>query len=170
MRAVESGRSRPYPAGPLTRARRNLAAGVIVEFNDGGDAVEPTRYVPGQFVRQALRFAEWVEADPDFELAGVHSPGVVCFRAAPPGLDAQALDALNADLLDRVNAGAEVSLSRTRAGGGAALELVVGGASGTADVERAWDVVTDAFRGILVDSTDPRLRWDCERACNPAAA
>ena len=141
-----------------------------MKLMDGDDAVEPTKSMPEHLVRLALRFARCVEADPDFELAGPLAPGVVCFRAAPHGLDAGALDALNADLLGRVNATAELCLSPIRLGGRYALRLGLGRPPAVADIPRAWEVVTDAFHGILVDSTDPNLRWDFQRTFDPAAA
>jgi hypothetical protein len=43
---------------------------------------------------------------------------------------------------------------------GQTLAAVDGGA------ERAWEVIGDEFRGILIDSCDPRLRWDFSHDVN----
>jgi hypothetical protein len=116
----------------------------------------------------AARFARRAREDPDFELAA-EAPGLVAFRAAPDGLDGAALERLNAGLAARVNATGEVRLVPAVVGGRPALRLELGSQDGAADADRAWDVVADAFVGILVDSGDPQLRWDLRRKRDPAA-
>ena len=69
---------------------------------------------------------------------------VVCFRACPPDLqeDDAALDALNAQLLDGVNATGDVFLSHTRLNGQFALRLAVGHIRTTErHVARAWELL-----------------------------
>uniref|UniRef100_A0A832I009 Amino acid decarboxylase n=1 Tax=Eiseniibacteriota bacterium TaxID=2212470 RepID=A0A832I009_UNCEI len=105
--------------------------------------------ISGQ-IRLARRFASWVAADPGFEIVAPPSLGVVCLRVAPPGVeDDQALDALNAAVLDRVNRSGEVFLSQTRLGGRLAIRLVVGQLrTGEAHVARAWALLRDAAQGL----------------------
>ena len=55
-----------------------------------------------QNVRQARRLESLVAGDAGFELLAPVPLNVVCFRCAPPGLDAEALDALNRELLMRL--------------------------------------------------------------------
>ena len=110
------------------------------------------------------QFAELVQADPDFELVAPASPVQVCFRAVPDGLEDEALNDLNADLLERVNASGELELESVRLGDRYALLLAVEHVSrAESSIARAWEVIGDAFRGILVDSTDPGLRWQFNR-------
>jgi hypothetical protein len=105
-----------------------------------------------------------VEADPDFEVINRVDGTKAAFRAAPMGLEQSALDRLNADLYHRVRATSEVELEWGRIDGnpwlligGLALGAVEGGA------ERTWDVISDEFRGLLIESSDQRLRWDLSR-------
>ena len=57
-----------------------------------------------EHIRLAHEFARWVEEDTGFELMASPSLSLVCFRAAPRGVEDLALDALNEQLLERVNA------------------------------------------------------------------
>jgi aromatic-L-amino-acid decarboxylase len=79
-----------------------------------------------EHIRLAHEFSRWVEADADFELMAPVALSLVCFRAAPRGLEESALDRLNEDLLERVNATGEAYLSHTRLRGRYVLRLAVG--------------------------------------------
>ncbi|MGH9162371.1 MAG: pyridoxal phosphate-dependent decarboxylase family protein [Vicinamibacteraceae bacterium] len=106
-----------------------------------------------EHVRLARRFASWVDHHPDFERLAPVPLSVVCFRAAPRAVaDAdraereEALDAVNAALLDRVNASGEAFLSHTRVGGRFALRLAIGHLRTTeAHVSRAWELLRAAL-------------------------
>lgn len=121
--------------------------------------MKPTRYVPEALTHLTQRFAGWVERDPDFELTPPSAPDAVHFRAVPDGLHGEALDLLNANLRERVNETGEVYLSRAEHRGRYVLRLALRHLPGACDIARAWEVLGDAFRGILVDSDDPVLRW-----------
>lgn len=101
-------------------------------------------------IRLAQTFASWVEADRDFELLAPPSLSVVCFRAAPRDLrDGAALDALNTEILDRVNHSGEVYLSHTTLRGRTALRLAVANIRTTgAHVARAWDILRHSLRTV----------------------
>ena len=95
-------------------------------------------------IRLAGLFAEWVDASETFERLAPVPFSVVCFRARPPDLqeDDAALDALNAQLLDGVNATGDVFLSHTRLNGQFALRLAVGHIRTTErHVARAWELL-----------------------------
>jgi aromatic-L-amino-acid decarboxylase len=105
-----------------------------------------------EHVRLARLFTGWVDRDPDFELLAPTILSVVCFRAAPDEVDPTRLDALNAALLDRVNASGEVFLSHTRLRGRFALRLAVGHIRTTeAHVARAWELLRDSLAAVRVD-------------------
>ena len=123
----------------------------------------PTKYLPEAVTRQARRFAALVRRHPDFTLAAPVAPGVVTFRAMPDGVDPLDLDALNAELRGRVNATGEAYLSYVELRSRYVLRFVVCCLPRTVDADRAWEVVTDAFLGLLVDSSWPGLRWDRQR-------
>jgi aromatic-L-amino-acid decarboxylase len=97
----------------------------------------------------AKRFADWVDADPDFTRVAPVPFSVVCFRATPPDLtgDAAALDALNARILDRINRSGEVFLSHTRLNGEYVMRLAIGHLrTEERHVARAWDLLRESCR------------------------
>jgi aromatic-L-amino-acid/L-tryptophan decarboxylase len=99
-----------------------------------------------EHVRLARRFSTWVADDADFELLAPTTLSVVCFRAAPRGMLPERLDALNAALLEHVNATGEVFLSHTRLRGRYTLRLAVGQIRTTeAHVARAWELLRDGL-------------------------
>ena len=95
--------------------------------------------------RLARLFASWVDADPLFTRMADVPFSVVCFRCAPSGMvDKAALEALNQQLLDAVNATGEVFLSHTKLGGEFVLRLAVGNIRTTeAHVGRAWELLRE---------------------------
>ncbi|MGR8919055.1 MAG: pyridoxal phosphate-dependent decarboxylase family protein [Gammaproteobacteria bacterium] len=85
-----------------------------------------------EHVAAAVSFAEWVEADPDFELVVPRSLNLVCFRLRGD-------DDANRRLLERLNRGGRLFLSHTVLGGRFTLRLCVGQARTTLDdVAAAW--------------------------------
>ncbi len=87
-----------------------------------------------QAVRLAQEFAGWVDAHPQLERLAPAPFSVVCFRVHPCGLDDEnALEELNADILQRVNAGGRVFLSHTKLRGRYCMRLAVGNLQTTAD-------------------------------------
>ncbi|MBI4887204.1 MAG: amino acid decarboxylase [Acidobacteria bacterium] len=97
-----------------------------------------------EHLRLAQIFRAWVDADPQFERLAPAPFSVVCFRGRPAGFSgtAEELDALNARLLDAVNATGEVFLSHTRLNGRFALRLAVGHLRTTDEhVARAWELL-----------------------------
>jgi aromatic-L-amino-acid decarboxylase len=109
-----------------------------------------------EHIRLARLFADWVDADPDFERVAPVPFSVVCFRARPRGWkgDASNLDAFNERLLEQVNATGEVFLSHTRLNGDIVLRLAVGHLRTREDhVARAWQLLrehTDQLRAQAV--------------------
>jgi aromatic-L-amino-acid/L-tryptophan decarboxylase len=105
----------------------------------------------GEHMRLAQLFAEWVDADDDFERLAPVPFSVVCFRAAPPRLRGREteLEAFNARILDTVNAGGEIFISHTKLDGRYALRLAIGNLRTTeAHVRRAWEILHAAAREI----------------------
>jgi aromatic-L-amino-acid decarboxylase len=96
-------------------------------------------------VALAAQFAGWVEEEADWELCAAHPFALVCFRHAPAGLDARALDAHNERLMHAANATGEIFLSHTKLDGTFVLRLAIGNLrTGQADIETAWRVLRSA--------------------------
>ncbi|MEO6989927.1 MAG: pyridoxal-dependent decarboxylase [Candidatus Baltobacteraceae bacterium] len=97
----------------------------------------------------AQTFAEWVEAEPNWQVAAPHPLSVVCFRYQPAGLGDQACDALNARIVDGVNATGEAFLSTTRLHGRLVMRLAIGNERTTeADVAAAWSALRAAAESV----------------------
>lgn len=98
-----------------------------------------------EHVRLARMFADWVDQESGWERVAPVPFSVVCFRAAPDGLDTPAaVDAFNQRLLDEVNRTGDVFLSHTRLDGRFVLRLAVGNIR-TRDrhVARAWELLRE---------------------------
>jgi len=93
----------------------------------------------------AQEFAAWVAAESGWEIAAPHPLSVVCYRCAPPGRDDAALDALNAAIMDAVNADGRIFISSTKLRGRTVLRLAIGNERTTRDdVVLAWQIIRDA--------------------------
>lgn len=73
----------------------------------------------------ARSFADWIDAQPDFERVAAVPFSTVCFRACPAGIDEHILDALNERLMNALNATGRMFLSHTKLNGQYVLRLVV---------------------------------------------
>ncbi|HEY0697339.1 MAG TPA: pyridoxal-dependent decarboxylase, partial [Micromonospora sp.] len=99
-------------------------------------------------VASAARFAELVRADDRFAVAAPHPFSLVCFRLRPaPGTTVEPatgrdVDAVNAELLARVNATGRIHLTHTRVDGRYTLRLSVGSPWTTErHVTDAWELI-----------------------------
>jgi aromatic-L-amino-acid decarboxylase len=105
-----------------------------------------------EHVRLAQRFAEWVEADPDFELMAPVTTTVVCFRARPPAMADDEADQLNRRLVEELRGSGRVYLGETRVGGGIAMRIAIGSVLTREEhVADVWTLIHDAFDRTLVD-------------------
>ncbi|MGK7313288.1 MAG: pyridoxal phosphate-dependent decarboxylase family protein [Candidatus Longimicrobiales bacterium M2_2A_002] len=126
----------------LGRRFRALKLWFVIRYFGRSGIIDAIR----EHQRLARVFAEWIDDDPDFEILAPVTFSVVAFRFHPSGEDDEArLDAMNAELLDRVNASGEVFLSHTRVDGRYAIRLAVGNLRSTEEhVRRAWTLVREA--------------------------
>ncbi|HYV98565.1 MAG TPA: pyridoxal-dependent decarboxylase [Gemmatimonadaceae bacterium] len=93
----------------------------------------------------AQRFAEWVRAEPDWEVAAPVHLSLVCFRYAPAGLAPEQADAANTAILESVNRSGRAFLSHTKLGGRIVLRLAVGNArTEERHVRAAWEALREA--------------------------
>ena len=95
--------------------------------------------------RMARELAARVEAEPGWELAAPVPFSVVCLRCAPPDAGEEERDALNARILETVNASGEAYLSHTKLGGRLVLRLAIGNVrTERRHVLRAWELLREA--------------------------
>lgn len=96
----------------------------------------------------AQEFAEWVKAEPGFEISAPHPFSTVCFRAVPHGAPAEQ-DAFNERLIAEVNAAGPVFLSHTRLRDRYVLRLTVGNLrTRRGHVQQAWDLIRGAVANL----------------------
>jgi aromatic-L-amino-acid decarboxylase len=129
----------------LGRRFRALKLWMVIRYFGWEGLAERIR----EHVALGQRFAAWVDAHPDFERLAPAPLSVVCFRVHPASgrgrVEPAVLDAVNATVLERVNATGRAFLSHTRLGGRLALRLAVGNLRTTEHhVRQAWDLIQDA--------------------------
>jgi len=110
-----------------------------------------------QHIDLAHELAGWIENDPDAEVLFPVPFGTVCFRMRPrryagregEPVVAQALDALNEAVMNRLNDSGSLFLSHTKIDDVFVLRLVVGNIrTERRHVERAWRLVLEATREL----------------------
>ncbi|HEX5580426.1 MAG TPA: pyridoxal-dependent decarboxylase [Gemmatimonadaceae bacterium] len=93
----------------------------------------------------AQEFAGWVDDAPGWERMAPTPLSVVCFRHAPEGTTEEERNALNAAILERVNASGRVYLSHTKLGDAYTLRLAVGNLrTERRHVAEAWALLREA--------------------------
>ena len=102
----------PFADRGIELTRNFKALKVWLSFKAHG--VDAIASVIEQNVAQAREFAARVVALPDVVLAAPVSLNIVCFRFAPSGMDAEAQDALNKEILLRVQEGGLAIISGSR--------------------------------------------------------
>ena len=96
---------------------------------------EGLRAMHREHIRLARLFADWVEADPTWELVAPLRFSLVVFRR-------NGSDEENEAILERANRSGEIFLSHTRLNGRYVLRLAIGNARTTEeDVRHAWEVL-----------------------------
>ena len=99
-------------------------------------------------IAMAADFAAWIDGQPDFERVAPAPFSVVCFRVrGREGEDPAAVDRLNMELMERVNASGDVFLSHTRLDAGIALRVAIGNLGTTeADLARCRELLEEELR------------------------
>jgi len=103
-------------------------------------------------IRIAGQLAQWIDADPNFEVMAPVPFSTVCFRARPSdwGSDERTLDALNERLLERVNGSGEAYLSHTKLHERYVLRAAIGHIRTTeAHVAQIWALIRSDLRAML---------------------
>jgi aromatic-L-amino-acid/L-tryptophan decarboxylase len=93
----------------------------------------------------AREFAGWVQAERDWEVLAPVPFSTVCYRCAPAGTSEVEREALNAKILERVNASGKAFISHTKLNGVYTLRLAIGNIrTERRHVAEAWRVLREA--------------------------
>jgi len=111
--------------------------------------VEGIRAMVREHIRLARLFEGWLHGHPKFELLAPVDLSLVCFRLND-GRPEEALNALNKELLARINASGKIFLTHTTLKGKFTIRLVVAGRT-TAErhVREAWDIIRSEAERLL---------------------
>lgn len=139
--ATESGRVIDYRDWQVPLGRRFRALKLWAVIRHYG--VEGLREHVRRHITLAQELAEWIAADPDFELVVQPPLNLVCFRH-------RGGDAVNQEIMDRLNASGELYFSHTRLDDRLVLRLCVGQTwTERRHVERAWQLIRDTGASIV---------------------
>jgi aromatic-L-amino-acid decarboxylase len=100
-----------------------------------------------EHVRLAKVFADWVQGDKRFELAAPVMMGVVCFRYTKS--DASNIDALNGEIVEKINASGRAYLTQTKLHGRTAMRIGLGNVLTTEQhLRKAWELIQETARKV----------------------
>ncbi|WP_245679469.1 aminotransferase class I/II-fold pyridoxal phosphate-dependent enzyme [Actinomadura hibisca] len=134
---------------PLGRRFRALKLWSVIRWYGAEGLREHVRTGVGL----AARLAEWIKADPAFEVRDHHPFGLVCFRPRWAGLPGEEADAATLALMERLNASGDLYLTHTRVGGRVVMRMAIGGpATGERHVRAAWDRIREEARHLAGDA------------------
>jgi aromatic-L-amino-acid decarboxylase len=95
--------------------------------------------------RLARLFAAWIDESPEWEMMAPAPLALVCFRACPKSNED--LDALNEEIMHRVNASGRALLSHTRLNDKLTLRLSIGNIRTTEQhVRNVWQLLNDQLQ------------------------
>ncbi len=112
--------------------------------------VEGIRMRVREHIRMGQELREAMQKEDDFEILAPVWCNVICFRYKPRAIvDRDRLNALNMELMDRLNGTGKLYLTHTKLNGNTALRFVIGQTS----VERrhvaaAWDIIRRSARAL----------------------
>lgn len=148
-KATESGNVIDYRDWQIQLGRRFRSLKLWFVIRHYG--IEGLQHHIRRHVKLAQKFASWVRADKNFELAAPAPLNLVCLRH-------RGGDEINHRILDRVNQSGKILLTHTRLNDKFTLRMSIGQTKTELQhVERAWDLIQAA-------ATSPENRRD---ACNP---
>ena len=133
---------------PLGRRFRALKLWFVIRHY----GVEGLQHHIRQHVELARMFVAWLEKDKRFEIAAPPQLNLICFRLKPPrgAGDANQYDAINQELLDRLNQSGELYLSHTKVNGRFTLRLCIGQTRAEErHIRKAWRAIRRGAAGVL---------------------
>lgn len=111
--------------------------------------VEGLQAMVRKHVALAGEFAGWLKDDGRFELMAPVNLSLVCFRFNPGGMAEESLDAMNREMLEKVNESGKVFMTHTSLGGKYTLRLSVGQRNTErAHLETAWELISSFVHSV----------------------
>jgi aromatic-L-amino-acid decarboxylase len=102
-----------------------------------------------EHIRIAHALADRIRSEAGFQVMAPVPLSLVCFRYAPPGIPEDSLNALNMELMERVNRTGKLFLTHTKLNGAVVLRLVVGQTNvEQRHVDAAWEHITSTARKL----------------------
>ena len=131
---------------PLGRRFRALKLWFVIRSY----GVDGLRQRIGAHIDLARELEGWIAAAPDFELLTPRSLALLNFRYHPQGIDTpEALDALNAELLEALNASGKLYLTQNRVREAFSIRFSIGQtATERRHVTAAWEMIQGTARGL----------------------
>lgn len=149
LRTAARGQAIDYKDWGIALGRRFRALKLWFVIRSYG--VEGLRAVVRRHIELTHELAAAIEAEADFEVVVPPRLALLCFRYRPPELadEAQALDALNAQLLQTLNDSGDMYLTRATACGVGVIRFCVGQTTTERrHVEAAWAQIREVARGL----------------------
>jgi aromatic-L-amino-acid decarboxylase len=129
----------------LGRRFRSLKLWFIIRYF----GVEGIRNILREHLRLGKLFADWIDAHPDFERMAPTPFSTVCFRANPGKLDEKYLNALNEELMNKVNNTGKLFITHTKLNDKFVIRLVVSGIrTKEIHVRNAWELIQKTYQEI----------------------
>jgi aromatic-L-amino-acid decarboxylase len=101
----------------------------------------------------AAELAAQIAAEPDFELTTPANLALLTFRYRPAGMDDEALDRLNEQLLHTLNDDGRLYLTQTRVRDRYVIRFAIGQRTTAREhVQRAWQLIQQTARGLSAAS------------------
>ena len=131
---------------PLGRRFRALKLWFVLRYYGMDEIRNKLRY----HLDLAFQFKQWVEEASAFELLAPLTMNLVCFRYHPANVnDEEKLNALNEQLLHRVNKTGKMYLTHTKVDGKYALRMVIGQTEVEQQhVEEAWNIIKEEVENL----------------------
>ncbi|MEP6924232.1 MAG: pyridoxal-dependent decarboxylase, partial [Pyrinomonadaceae bacterium] len=128
----------------LGRRFRSLKLWFVLRYFGQTGLIERIR----EHCRLARVLESWIEESPDWELLAPVPFALVCFRAAPRGV--QDLDSFNERLMNEINASGKAYLSHTKLNGKFTLRLSIGSIHVTEDhIRKVWELLNEKKNNFL---------------------
>jgi aromatic-L-amino-acid decarboxylase len=100
-------------------------------------------------LRMAQGLAERIRGTGGFQLMAPVPLNLLCFRYAPGGIPETSLNALNMELMERLNRTGKIYLTHTKLNTAVALRMVIGQTNvGQRHVDEAWELITTTARSL----------------------